>query len=251
MQKELLKDVVTLVVGKHAEDVIDYMDSKKYINEFLIAKKLDITINQLRNILYKLSDGGIVSSVRKKDKRKGWYTYFWKIEVFRALEFLKEVLEKRIEQLNSHIESRERKNFYICERCGIELSEENALLQDFICGECGEVFAKLLRELVKNIDKERKRLHIIDEEINIEKEKLEKKRSREIKKDLKLKKKKLLAKKASRKSAKKKKVKIVKKKSTSKKKKKVKIVKIKLAKKTKITKKIKKPKQVKKTKKKK
>ena len=206
MQKELLKDVIILIVGKQAEDIVNYIDAKRYINEFLIAKKLGITINQLRNILYKLSDEGIVSSIRKKDKRKGWYTYFWKIEVLKALDFLKKILEKRIEQINHQKESRERKNFYICEKCNIEFTEENALLQNFMCSECGDVFTmkdntRVLRELAKNFDRQKKRLEIIEEEINKEKEKLEKKKIREIKKEKKVaEKKKATKKKASKKT---------------------------------------------------
>jgi len=73
MLKDLLKEVVAIVAGKQAEEIADILDSKKHVNEFLIAKKLGITINQTRNILYKLSDFGLVSFIRKKDKRKGWY----------------------------------------------------------------------------------------------------------------------------------------------------------------------------------
>ena len=212
MQKEFIKTAIISIAGKQAEDVVDYIDDKKYINEFLIAKKLGITVNQLRNILYKLSDEGIVSSIRKKDKRKGWYTYFWKIEVLKMLDFLKKSLEKMIYQINNQIKSREMKNFYMCERCSIEFSEENALLQNFTCSECGEVFVmkdntRLLKELSKNLDKKEKRLQIIEEEVLKEKEKLEKKRVREVKKDTRMKKKKIsVSVKKSKKSKKKKKI---------------------------------------------
>ena len=205
MQKEFLKEAVIYIVGKHAEDVINYIEGKKYTNEFLIAKKLGITINQLRNILYKLSDEGIVSSVRKKDKRKGWYTYFWKIEILKALTFLRQISEKKINQMSHQIESREKKNFYVCKKCNIEFNEENALLRDFICGECGEVFAmkdntKFLKELKKNLDKQVKEFQLIKEEIIKEKENLEKKRLRDIKKEEKLKKKKRVSTKTKRKT---------------------------------------------------
>jgi len=109
MLQKLLKEIVSSVGGKQGEELIDLLDGKKYINEFLIAKKLDITINQARNILYKLADLRLVSSIRKKDKRKGWYTYFWKIEILRSLSFLREEISKKIEQLEYHIKSRETK----------------------------------------------------------------------------------------------------------------------------------------------
>ena len=194
MLKKFLKEVIVITVGKQAEEIVDLLDSKKHVNEFIIAKKLDITINQTRNILYKILDHGLVSYIRKKDKRKGWYTYFWKIELLKSLEFLKRILSKKTDQIEHQIKSRETKQFYVCERCNIEFNEENALLQDFTCNECGDIFTlkdntKLLRELKKNLDKINKELGFIEEEIKKEKEKIEKKNLKELKKKEKEKKK--------------------------------------------------------------
>ena len=191
MLKKFLNEVVVIVVGRPVEEIVDLLDSKKHVNEFIIAKKMDITINQTRNILYKLSDSGLVSSIRKKDKRKGWYTYFWKIEIFKSLEFLRNTLEKRIDQLNHQIRSREIKQFYICERCNIEFNEENALLHDFTCNECGNIFSirdntKVLREFKKNLNKLEKELDFVEEEVKKEKEKIGKIKLKEIKKQEKL-----------------------------------------------------------------
>ncbi len=193
--KNFLKESVVIIVGKPAEPIVDILEGNKYINEFLIAKKLEITINQTRNILYKLSDQGIVSSIRKKDKRKGWYTYFWKIEIIRALEFLKAYIKKRSDQVKHQIDSRESKVFYICERCNIEFNEENALLCEFTCNECGNIFTlkdntKVLKEFRKNFARQTNDLLEIDEELNQEREKLSKKKIRELQKEEKEKKKK-------------------------------------------------------------
>ena len=216
MLVKFLKDVVIVIVGKPAEPIVDLLYSKKHVNEFIIAKKLDITINQTRNILYKLSDHGLVSSIRKKDKKKGWYTYFWKIEVIKALEFLKDVRLKQLTRINNQIKNRETKQFYVCERCNIEVSEETALLYDFTCNECGEIFtikdnSKLLRELKKNSNKIKEELKLIEEELEKENLKLEKKKEKEIKKEKRDKKraraKKRAAKKAEKKVEKKKPVK--------------------------------------------
>lgn len=188
MLKNLLKEVISLVAGKQAEDIINILDTQKYINEFVIAKKLNLTINQARNILYKISDHGLVSSTRKKDKRKGWYTYFWKIEILKSLEFLKENLLKKIENTEHQIKSRETKRFYVCSRCHIELSEENALINNFTCNECGSILVlkdntKLIRDLKKTKEKLEKDLRIVGEEISKEREKEEKKRAKEIKRE--------------------------------------------------------------------
>jgi transcription initiation factor TFIIE subunit alpha len=188
MQRELIREVVVNVVGKQVEEIADLLDSKKHVNEFIIAKKLDITINQTRNILYKLSDFGLVSSIRKKDKKKGWYTYFWKFENVKAMEFLKNLLDKKINQINAQINSRESKQFYVCERCKLEFSEENALFMDFTCDECGGVFilrdnTKILKELKKNLVRSERELKIVEVELAKEREKIEKKRAKELEKE--------------------------------------------------------------------
>ncbi len=255
MLKKILKEVVTLIAGKQAEEIVDLLDAKKHINEFVIAKKLDLTINQTRNILYKISDHGLVSYIRKKDKKKGWYTYFWKIEILKSLEFMKNNLLKKIDQLEHKIKSRETKRFYICARCNLELSEENSLLYSFTCNECGDVLAlkdntKFVREMKKTLEKLKKDLIFLEEEIKIEVERIEKIKLKERRKEEKAKIKKSPKRKTKKKSVKKKSIKrLVKKKST--KKKPVKKTVKRLKPKPKIKKKIKKPKNQKIKKKKK
>jgi transcription factor E len=188
MLQKFLKDAISSVVGKPADEVVDLLDGKKYTNEFLIAKKLDLTINQTRNILYKVSDFGLVSFIRKKDKRKGWYTYFWKIEIIKCLEFLKSTIQKKIEQIKFQIKSRETKEFYTCESCNIEFSEESALVHDFVCNECGSIVtrkdnAPVIKEYMKELDKLNKELASIDADLNAEKEKTEKTKARFLKKE--------------------------------------------------------------------
>lgn len=179
MIENFIKEAIVYSAGKPAESITEILSAKKYVNEFLVAKKMGLTINQTRNILYKLSDSGLVSSIRKKDKKKGWFTYFWKIEFLKSLEFLSQILLKQNEQINNQIKSRESKQFYICERCNLELTEEKALLQDFICTECGEVFkikdsSKFLKELKKNLEKTKNKLSFVNIEIEKEKGKIEK-----------------------------------------------------------------------------
>ncbi len=194
MLNKLLKEIMVSIAGKQAEEIVDLLDGKKYVNEFIIAKKLNLTINQTRNILYKISDHGLVSFIRKKDKRKGWYTYFWKIEIAKCLEFLKGNLEKKIDQMYHQIKSRQTKEFYVCERCHIEFTEENALLYNFACPECGNILSRkdnssIIKEYNKELEKLRKELALVEEELGKEKGKIEKSKARETRKEEKLKKK--------------------------------------------------------------
>ena len=227
--EDLIRGVVSLIAGKQAEEIVGLLYSQKYVNEFVIAKKLNLTINQTRNILYKISDFGLVSSMRKKDKRKGWYTYFWKIEILKTLEFLRDNILKKIENIEHQIKSRETKRFYVCDRCHIELSEENALINNFTCTECGSLLSlkdntKVLKDFRKNKERLEKDLKVVEDEIASERNKEEKKRAKEIKRED------MLKKAARKKTLNKKKIKIkpkkikkiIKKKTSNKKPKKIK-----------------------------
>jgi len=188
MLQKLLKEIVSLIAGKPAEEIVDLLDGTKYVNEFIIAKKLNLTINQTRNILYKISDQGLVSFIRKKDKRKGWYTYFWKIEVLKSLEFLRNNILKKIEQVNFQIKSRETKEFYVCSNCNIEFNEENALIHNFTCNECGNIVSRkdnssTIKEYNKELDRLKKELELVSGELALEKEKSEKIKARAAKKE--------------------------------------------------------------------
>ncbi|MEM3405460.1 MAG: hypothetical protein QW117_00590 [Candidatus Pacearchaeota archaeon] len=170
MQQKLLENAIERVIGKQAVNILKILENKKNVNEFLITKKLNLTINQVRNILYNLSNHRIVSFTRKKDNKKGWYTYYWTLDKKRCLEFLKKELEKEKNELINKLKSRETKRFYFCKTCVIDISEENALFNNFTCPECGNIYelkdnSFLINELKSLIEKKEKQIKNVEEEI--------------------------------------------------------------------------------------
>ena len=132
MLNKLLREIVGIVVGKNVESIADLLNSPKYVNEFNIAKKLDITINQTRNILYRVSEFGLVSSIRKKDKKKGWYTYFWTLNPGKGLSKYREMLSKEIGDMRNKANVKRNSKFFLC--------KENKCFWDSICVVCTCVF---------------------------------------------------------------------------------------------------------------
>jgi len=191
MQINLLKEIVTSIAGAQASGIVNLLFGKKNVNEFLIAKKLNLTINQTRNILYKLAEDGLVSFIRKKDKKKGgWYTYFWTLSTERSLSVLKNLMQKRIDFLIEQIEEKKKGRFYFCKNCNQELTEDNALLTDFICPECGEVLelkdnSTAMIELEKEIIKMENHLKGVEGELLIIGQKDQKTRIRKAKVEVK------------------------------------------------------------------
>jgi len=182
MQIKLLKSIVEILTNKQSAMIVDLLIGKKDVNEFLIAKKLGLTINQTRNILYKLSDFGLVSFIRKKDKRKGWYIYFWTLNITKSLDLLEQKLKEELERHEAQLKSRKEKRYYLCKTCNIEVTEEVALLNDFICSECEEVYGlsnneEIIKKLEKDIFRLNKEIESISEEKAKEEEKTEKKKT--------------------------------------------------------------------------
>jgi len=183
MQTRLLKDIISEITGKQGADIVDLLQGKKNVNEFLIAKKLKLTINQTRNILYKLSAHNLVSFTRKKDKRKGWYIYFWTLNEEKCLGLLEKIINKELDNLRNQLKSRQTKRFYECKTCNIEVSEEKALINDFACKECGQIYTlsgneqiqKEIKQRVSRLEKEREN---IEQEMGKIREKETKKRNR-------------------------------------------------------------------------
>ena len=187
MQVKLLHDLVEELAGVDTGRIVEILFGKKDVNEFLIAKKMDLTINQVRNILYKLSVDGLVSFIRKKDKRKGWYIYYWTLKTEKCLVKLEQSLVKKIEEYNSILRNRETKRFYVCNSCDIEVSEEKALEHGFTCEECADVYELSdnqgpIKDTKSAISRIEKNLNLIRGELESLREKERKKRARADKK---------------------------------------------------------------------
>lgn len=219
----ILKELVRKIAGKTSETIVDVLFDKTNVNEFKIADKLKITINQARNILYRISSYGILDSTRKKDKRKGWYTYFWTLNIVKALEAFIKIKAKEIELLEQILKSHQNKQFFICAQDNIEMSEETAMTHGYLCPECGLLLQpiakdKKIKEITTKIDSAKRELDLVKVELDIRKPKpiIKLPKVKKIKKAKKKVKKK--AKKKSKKTKKSKKSKKVKKKAKGKKK---------------------------------
>ena len=190
MQVKLLHNLVEELAGENTGRIVEILFNKKDVNEFLIAKKMELTINQVRNILYKLSADGLVSFIRKKDKRKGWYIYYWTLRTEKCLVKLEQSLIKKIEELNKILMERGTKRFYLCKLCDIEVSEEKALEEGFTCEECAEVYelssnSGPIKDTKAKIVRTEKDLGLIKNELEIIRVKESKRRSRADKKEAK------------------------------------------------------------------
>ena len=150
MRVELLKEIIHSVIGEKSKGVVELLANNKNVNEFIIAKKLNLNINQTRNLLYKLLEEGLVSVTRKKNKKKGgWYDHFWTLNLEKSIFKFKNNLIRKIEHLNQQKATRSKNRYYCCESCETEYGEEDALIYEYACPECGTLL--ILKDNTKDI----------------------------------------------------------------------------------------------------
>lgn len=187
MNIEILNEVAINIAGDKARGIIDILFNKQNVNEFLISKKLKLTINSTRNILYKLADEGLVSFVRKKDNKKGgWYIYFWTLNEEKGLMKFRDDLIAKNEVVGKDFSLRTSQRYYYCSNCNLEFNEEESLANSYTCPECGEILilkdnSKDLQASEKEIKKNQELLEKVNLELSVLQEKYQKSKDRKLK----------------------------------------------------------------------
>jgi len=77
LSQKQIEELIFEISGNDGLSVYKLLKDKIDVNEFAIAEKLKLTINQIRNIFYKFQAYNLVTSISKKDRKKGWYIYFF------------------------------------------------------------------------------------------------------------------------------------------------------------------------------
>ena len=81
LSNKLVEQVVTDVAGEDVIPLIKQLKNKKNVSEFKLAEALELEVNLVRNMLYRLYHANLVSFTRRKDKKKGWYIYYWTFRI--------------------------------------------------------------------------------------------------------------------------------------------------------------------------
>ena len=100
---KIVDDVVTELVGEDVLPLVKILKTKKNVSEFKLASSIRKEINLTRNMLYRLYDHNLVSFMRKKDKKKGWYIYYWTFDLKRVKYLVDDLKKKRLERLQERL----------------------------------------------------------------------------------------------------------------------------------------------------
>ncbi|MBI5681451.1 MAG: transcription factor E [Methanobacterium sp.] len=100
-----------------------------------ISEEIELRLNIVRRILYKLYDAGLASYKRSKDPETQWYTYSWKFEEERVIETIASKYEKSSKEMEASLAYEEDNMFFTCIN-GCRYNFEDASEYNFLCPEC-------------------------------------------------------------------------------------------------------------------
>jgi len=139
----LVEEVATELVGEEAVPIIKYIKNKKSTSEFKIASGIREEIHKTRNILYRLFDHSLVSFIRKKDKKKGWYICYWDLEPQRVKYLVGKIKKQKLENLKDRLKKEQSSTFFMCKNACTRVDFEKAIDMEFKCPECGSLMNQI------------------------------------------------------------------------------------------------------------
>lgn len=152
----LMEEVIQEVAGEDVLPLVNVLKNRKNVSEFKLAEDIKQEINTTRNMLYRLYDANLVSFTRKKDKKKGWYIYYWTFNDKNINHLFKQIRNKKLIKLKERLEREKNNHFFSCENKCMRLDFEQASEFEFKCPECGSLMneednAKNIAEIEKEI----------------------------------------------------------------------------------------------------
>lgn len=158
------EDLVTEIIGEDVIPLTRLLKDKKNVSEFKLAETMNITVNQTRNMLYRLYNHNLVSFTRKKDKKKGWYIYYWTLEMDSVKDALVAFKKRKLAEFKSRLDKETEGSYFVCPSGCTRIGMEIAMESNFLCGECGQVMQE--QNNSRTIDNLKQRIAEIEDELS-------------------------------------------------------------------------------------
>lgn len=165
-----IEDMVVSLAGEDVLPLVVLLRGRENVSEFAIADRLNITVNQVRNMLYRLHKSNLVTFTRKKDKKKGWYIYYWTLDVKKLEDALFQQKKRQLAEFVEKLSKEERGKFFVCQGKCVRLTMEDAMEAEFHCPECGQLLVE--QDNKRTIDNIKRRIEELSVEIKAEEERL-------------------------------------------------------------------------------
>ena|SRR3989344_3418403 len=137
LTEQAIQQLIERHCGREVLPLVDVIKGRHGVSETFLMQKLKADINTVRNLLYKLHREHLVSFTRERDKKRGWYLYYWSLNEDRIRFLIRKNALTRMEQLNEILQHEGSTEFYACPAGCVRLDFDTASELLFRCPECG------------------------------------------------------------------------------------------------------------------
>jgi len=110
--------VAEVIGGKEAIKIVDVLSKVDETTDEEIVAKTEISLNDVRKILYKLYDHSVVALRRTRDKDTGWFIFHWRLEPDQLDGFIQNHKKRILDKLEARVEYEKSHDFYYCYTAG-------------------------------------------------------------------------------------------------------------------------------------
>ncbi len=139
LTQKKIEEIITGILGQEGLPMLRQLYGKEHVSEFDLASRTKTDIKVIRRLLYILYNHNLVGFIRKKDKQKGWYIYYWTL-LHDSIKFI--YFKKKLETLTllrQQLELEKKEHFFVCRNRCVRLNFDQAMDFEFHCPECGEL----------------------------------------------------------------------------------------------------------------
>ncbi|OLS13223.1 MAG: transcription factor IIE (TFIIE) subunit alpha [Promethearchaeota archaeon CR_4] len=154
LQKALLLEIA----GKDGMKIGQYLfQNSVEVTDEELADKTAIKLNLVRKILYKLNENKLAKFRRVRDKKSGWFIYYWSHDFDRIVELVTMKQRKVLRKLQSRLDFEQENMFFVCsQKCNDErYSFDEAVELTFACPNCRGKLEFQQNEPIKNLLKQK------------------------------------------------------------------------------------------------
>lgn len=164
LDNPLVQQVIFDIVGEDMSgfNILAILVDLEQVTDDEISRQLNLKLNNVRKILYKLYEARLVNYDREKDEETSWYIYTWKPALEKLPCIVKKKMEQILEDIKKQLDIEENNIFFYCPGCELKFTFEDAMDSGFRCPHCDERLReydnrndiKIIKEQIKFLEDE-------------------------------------------------------------------------------------------------
>jgi len=143
--------IASLIGGEEYHKVARALLNTEDATDEEIAGATGMRINIIRKVLYDMFGKALITGIRVKDEKKGWFVYRWRAKRDQAENFIENQKKKILDRLQKRLEYEESSEFYHCGRTNCpRIKFDYAMELFFKCPNCKNPLNMVNNEKVKD-----------------------------------------------------------------------------------------------------